>query len=90
MSEAVQVNHHYLDRVVALSEDSGVEASEDIIAGNGMKLLAKGAKIDARARDRLLEYKLSKPLESMMRVVEGVGSERSRWRNISKLDQRCG
>ena len=76
MSEAVEVNHHYLDRVVALSEDSGVEASEDIIARNGMKLLAKGAKIDARARDRLLEYKLNKPLESMMRVVEGVGSRK--------------
>lgn len=76
MNEAVEVNHHYLDRVVALSEDSGVEASEDIMAGNGMKLLAKGAKIDARARDRLLEYKLSKPLESMMRVVEGVGSRK--------------
>ena len=76
MSEAVEVNHHYLDRVVALSEDSGVEASEDIMAGNGMKLLAKGARIDARARERLLEYKLAKPLESMMRVVEGVGSRK--------------
>jgi hypothetical protein len=76
MSEAVEINHHYLDRVVALSEDSGVEASEDILAGNGMKLLAKGARIDARARDRLLEYKLAKPLESMMRVVEGVGSRK--------------
>jgi len=76
MSEAVEVNHHYLDRVVALSEDSGVEASEDIMSGNGMKLLAKGARIDARARDRLLEHKLSKPLESMMRVVEGVGSRK--------------
>jgi hypothetical protein len=76
MSESVEVNHHYLDRVVALSEDSGVEASEDIMAGNGMKLLAKGARIDARARDRLLQYKLNKPLESMMRVVEGVGSRK--------------
>ncbi|MEK8034449.1 HD domain-containing phosphohydrolase [Ideonella sp. DXS29W] len=76
MTEAVEVNHHYLDRVVALSENSGVEASEDIIAGNGMKLLAKGARIDARAKERLLEYKLTKPLESMMRVVEGVGSRK--------------
>ncbi|HEX5685856.1 MAG TPA: HD domain-containing phosphohydrolase [Ideonella sp.] len=76
MNEAVEVNHHYLDRVVALSEDSGVEASEDIMARNGMKLLAKGARIDARARARLLEYKLTKPLESMMRVVEGVGSRK--------------
>jgi hypothetical protein len=72
----VSVNPHYLDRVVAFSEASDVEASEDIVAGNGMKLLAKGAKIDARVRDRLLAHKLSKPLETMMRVVEGVAARR--------------
>ena len=66
------VNPHYLDHVVKLSETSDIEASEDIVSGTGMKLLAKGAKIDARARERLLEFRLSKPLENMMRVVGGT------------------
>ncbi|HEX7690612.1 MAG TPA: HD domain-containing phosphohydrolase [Burkholderiaceae bacterium] len=66
------VNPHYLDHVVKLSETSDIEASEDIVNGNGVKLLAKGAKIDARARERLLEFRLSKPLENMMRVVGGT------------------
>jgi hypothetical protein len=66
------VNPHYLDHVVKLSETSDVEASEDIVSGTGMKLLAKGAKIDARARERLLEFRLTKPLENMMRVVGGT------------------
>ena len=63
------VNPHYLDHVVTLSETSDIEASEDIVSRTGMKLLAKGAKIDARARERLLEFRLTKPLENMMRVV---------------------
>ena len=66
------VNPHYLDHVVKLSETSDIEASEDIVSGTGMKLLAKGAKIDARARERLLEFRLAKPLENMMRVVGGT------------------
>ena len=66
------VNPHYLDHVVTLSETSDIEASEDIVSGTGMKLLAKGAKIDAHARERLLEFRLSKPLENMMRVVGGT------------------
>nr|MDP9123251.1 HD domain-containing protein [Pseudomonadota bacterium] len=67
-----EVNPHYLDHVVKLSETSDIEASEDIVSGTGMKLLAKGAKIDARARERLLEFRLNKPLENMMRVVGGT------------------
>ena len=70
-STVSDVNPHYLDHVVKLSETSDIEASEDIVSGTGMKLLAKGAKIDARARERLLEFRLSKPLENMMRVVGG-------------------
>ena len=66
------VNPHYLDHVVKLSETSDIEASEDIVSGTGMKLLAKGAKIDAHARERLLEFRLTKPLENMMRVVGGT------------------
>ena len=67
-----EVNPHYLDHVVKLSETSDIEASEDIVTGSGMKLLAKGTKIDAKVRERLLEFRLTKPLENMMRVVGGT------------------
>ncbi|TDP73168.1 HD-GYP domain-containing protein [Roseateles toxinivorans] len=74
MSEAADnsVNPHYLDHVVATGRQYEVEASEDIMAGNGMKLLAKGARINADVRDRLLQHKLSKPLEDCVQVVDGV------------------
>lgn len=70
-----QVNNHYLDHVIQVAESQDIEASEDIIAGNGMKLLAKGAKIDARVKDRLVSHKLRKPLEECVRVTDGVTAE---------------
>jgi hypothetical protein len=76
MADAEAVNQHYLDRVVSLSETSLVEASEDIVGGNGVKLLAKGARIDARVRERLLAHKLAKPLEATMRVADGVATRK--------------
>ena len=66
------VNPRYLDHVMAVSETHAVEAGEDIVAGNGMKLLAKGARIDAGMRDRLLQHKLRKPLEACVQVLDGV------------------
>jgi HD-GYP domain-containing protein (c-di-GMP phosphodiesterase class II) len=66
------VNPHYLDHVVAVSATHTVEATEDIVAGNGMKLLHAGAPVDAHMRERLLEHKLIKPLEECVHVVDGV------------------
>jgi hypothetical protein len=73
---AAGVNSHYLDHVVAAGRAHDVEASEDIVAGNGIKLLAKGARIDAGARERLLQHKLRKPLELCLQVSGGVDPSR--------------
>lgn len=80
MTDRLTVNEHYLNRVVAVAETAGVEAIEDIVSGSGIKLVAKGARIDARFKERLLQHKLSKPLESSVRIVGGVGS-----RSIDKV-----
>jgi HD-GYP domain-containing protein (c-di-GMP phosphodiesterase class II) len=74
MSEkpAEATNPHYLDHVVATAGTHEVEVTEDIVAGNGVKLLAKGARIDADARERLLQHKLRKPLEECVQVVGGA------------------
>jgi len=70
------VNAHYLDRVLATAQSHEVAASRDIVAGNGVKLLAKGARIDAGVRARLLEHKLRRPLEDCVQVVDGVTGAR--------------
>ncbi|MGZ3159799.1 MAG: HD-GYP domain-containing protein [Burkholderiaceae bacterium] len=67
-----QVNEHYLDKVMDLSEKMDVEASEDIFDARGMKLVAKGARISRTLQEKLILHKLSKPLESSIAVEGGV------------------
>lgn len=88
MSEPSGVNPHYLNRVVAVAETAGVEATEDIISGTGLKLLAKGARIDAHTRDRLLQHKLRKPLETSLRVIEAGGRRPTIERAAAALIER--
>ncbi len=78
MSEATAepVNPHYLGHVVALAQTHDLLATEDIVTSNGIKLLAKGARVDAGSRDRLLEHKLRKPLEECVQIADGVLSAR--------------
>jgi hypothetical protein len=75
-TDQATVNPHYLEQVIATGASHGVQASEDIMACNGMKLLAKGSRIDAMVSDRLLQHKLRKPLEECVQVVSGVIPER--------------
>jgi hypothetical protein len=76
MDPSNAVNEHYLGHVVQMSEAAEVEAGEDIFASNGIKLLSKRSKINSKTRDLLLQHKLTKPLETMVRVVDGVGTRR--------------
>jgi len=69
---APEVNAHYLDHVIHTSESRPVEAIEDIVGQNGIKLLAKGAQVNEKVRERLLMHKLQKPLEDCLQVTNGV------------------
>lgn len=73
---STEVNPHYLGHVVTTAETNQVEVTEDIVSRSGIKLLAKGARVDAATRDRLIEHKLRKPLEDCVQVVDGVVAER--------------
>lgn len=77
MSENVQklatgANPHYLQRIVDLSADNPVHTKEDVFDARGLKLLSKGMLVDESTYDRLLRYKLTKPLETILGVDEGV------------------
>jgi hypothetical protein len=67
------VNPHYLERAIDLGEHYDVCASEDIYDAQGMKLLAKGAKLAPGMQERLIRRKLRKPLETTLSVADGVG-----------------
>ncbi|HEX2009471.1 MAG TPA: HD domain-containing phosphohydrolase [Roseateles sp.] len=67
-----RANPHYLQHMAHTAERREVQASEDIISGSGIKLLAKGARIGPRTREQLLLHKLAKPLEDCVRIDDGV------------------
>lgn len=69
------VNEHYLNKVLALSEEMGVTATEDIYDTSGMKLLAQGAKVSSRLQERLIVHRLRKPIEACITVDGGVDGE---------------
>jgi hypothetical protein len=48
-----QVNAHYLGHVMSVAETHTVEASEDILTGNGIKLIARGGRINAATAEEL-------------------------------------
>lgn len=58
--------------MLTVPPERGLEATEDIVASNGMKLLPKGSRIDATMRERLLEHKLQRPLEDCLAITDGV------------------
>jgi len=66
------VNPHFLGHMKSTGAAYETAAIEDIVTVNGMKLLAKGSRIDATTAGRLLEHKLMKPLENSVRVEGGV------------------
>lgn len=65
---------HYIRSVTEMGNTREVLVSADIYASNGMKLLAKGARIDSLQYARLTRHRLSAPLDSMLttdRPVDG-------------------
>lgn len=82
-----KVNPHYLENVMIVADDREVQATEDIYADNGMKLVAKGKSINRDMRDRLLERKLRKPLEDCMEVASGVTGAQCAHAASELLDQ---
>lgn len=72
VSELNTVNEYCLDNIMRLAETTQVVAAETVFDIHGTKLLAKGAPINLAMKEKLLQHKLRKPLESSLSVVDGV------------------
>jgi len=69
------VNPHYLQNVMDLAKNHDVIASEDIYDAKGVKLVAKGTRVNDSLQERLVRFKLRKPLENSLSVEGGVGPD---------------
>jgi hypothetical protein len=65
-------NPHALSAIVQASASRTIVASEDIYDEHGRKLWARDQAISASLQQRLLERKLSRPLESCLRAADGI------------------
>lgn len=65
-------NPYALASIVKASESCHIVAQDDILDEHGTKLWAKGQPVSRALQQRLLERKLSQPLESCLRAEDGV------------------
>jgi len=63
---------HYVRSITEMGEEREIIAHEDIYAANGMKLFAKGARINRSQRDRLNLHKLRVPLDLVLSTEQAV------------------
>ena len=69
---AVDQAPHYVQAVIKVASRSEVLVNEDIYTVNGLKLLARGSRIDARQWETLSRHKLSKPLDQTLATSDCV------------------
>ncbi len=66
----------YVKQVSALAETHELSASEDIVSASGIKLVARGTRIDPRLREKLMGHRLSgMSLEKSLAITQGVSAE---------------
>lgn len=69
----IETAEHFIGHVAGSTRE--VEVTEDILTSSGMKLLARGARIDATTRDRLLGHRLAKPIEQCIAVADAISRQ---------------
>ncbi|NHQ87777.1 HD domain-containing protein [Iodobacter sp. HSC-16F04] len=75
ISELPEENPHYIRAATKMGDKREVIADQDIFAENGMKLLAKGAKISSHQFDLLTRHKLSTPLDQALATDKPVDGQ---------------
>ena len=63
---------HYIAAVTNLGDRQSVIATEDIIGKNGVKLIAKGARVDSRLHEKLAAHRLNKNIDQHLAVENSV------------------
>ena len=67
-------NPHYIRAVTQVGDVQEVIAHADIFESNGIKLVAKGARIDSRLFNQLAQHRLAAPLDSMLTAKHPVNT----------------
>ena len=63
---------HFIEAVARMGDDAEVVAADDIFEAHGVKLLAKGSRIDSGVLDKLRGHRLREPIDSLLTARTGV------------------
>ena len=66
-------NPNFLRAVTDMAERCAVVTQDAIYSANGIKLVEKGARIDSRLYDRLVQHKLREPIDRHLSIENPVG-----------------
>jgi len=73
MSEKSEhTDSHYIKQLVATADSHSIETTEDIFNVNGMKLVSAGTRVDKSFYQKLVRYKLLKPIDTSLGIKHGV------------------
>lgn len=72
IGDSADESTHYLRSVIDMAERSAVVTQDAIYSANGIKLVEKGARIDSRMYDRLVQHKLREPVDMHLTVDNAV------------------
>ena len=65
-------DRHFVQAVTRMGDDQEVVAVEDIFEIHGVKLLARGSRINSAVLDKLLGHRLREPIETRLTADAGV------------------
>lgn len=68
-------NNDILDNILLASDRADLQVSEDVYDESGQKLLAKGYKITASIREKMLNKVLKKPIETCIAAENSITNE---------------
>ena len=76
---------HYVDSVASMTRNRELSATEDIMSSSGVKLVARGAKVDAHLLNLLAAHRLTTPTLEQSVTIDGVVTPASLAQDISQL-----
>lgn len=66
---------HYAEHLADLNESQDVVSSENIVNDQGVLLCKKGMKINKKTAERLIQHKLTKPIEDSVLLSNSIDSQ---------------
>ncbi len=67
-------DRHFVQAVTRMGDDTEVVVDQDIFESHGVKLLARGSRINSAVLDKLLGHRLREPIEGKLSAGAGVSA----------------